>query len=50
MKREIPETYSLVETVRTDFGVMPVPVRKGEGGTSALSRRLADNFYNKFMR
>ena len=50
LRTKIPDTYALVETVRTEYGDMPVHKEKGEGGTSNLEKRLAVNFYNKFMR
>ena len=40
LRIKIPDTYALVETVRTEYGDMPVHKEK----------RLAVNFYNKFMR
>ena len=50
MKREVPDTYAAVEKVETQFGQMPVQRRKGEGGAGSLAKRIADNFYNKYIR
>lgn len=50
IKRAIPETYAVVEKILTEFGEMPTLKRKGEGGSSSLAKRIADNFHNKFLR
>ena len=50
VKREIPDTFGMVEVIETPFGVMPGVRRKGEGGASIFAKRLADNFYNKHLR
>ena len=50
LKREVRETYDVTEKVETQFGLMPSPKRKGEGGASSLVKRIADNFHNRFMR
>jgi hypothetical protein len=50
LKSKVPDTYSVVESVRTEYGDMPVHKEKGEGGTSNLEKRIAVNFYNKFLR
>ena len=50
IKRKIPETFSTVEKVQTDLGEFPVSGKKGEGGANPLFTRIADNFYNRFLR
>jgi hypothetical protein len=50
MKREIPDTYGVCEIVESEFGDMPTLRKKGEGGNSSLAKRIADNFYNKYVR
>ena len=50
IKRELPETFAVVEKVESWIGDMPVQSKKGEGGTTPLWKRIADNFYNKFKR
>ena len=50
MKREIPDTFGMVEVIQTPFGVMAGARRKGEGGASCFAKRLADNFHNKYLR
>ena len=50
MKRELPETFAVVEKVETGLGDLPVAKKRGEGGSTDLVRRLADCFYNKFNR
>lgn len=48
--KNLPATFGVVEKVETQFGEMPKTKLKGEGGSSTLHRRIADNFYNKFSR
>jgi hypothetical protein len=50
LRSKIPDTYGVVESVRSEYGDMPVHKEKGEGGTSNLEKRIAVNFYNKFLR
>ena len=50
MKRELPETFAVVEKVETGLGDLPVAKKRGEGGSTDLVQRLADCFYNKFNR
>jgi hypothetical protein len=46
----MPDTYSVVEAVRTEYGDLPMSKEKGEGGMNKLEKRIAIQFYNKFMR
>ena len=50
MKRDIPDTFAVLETVETGWGSMPVKKKRGEGGSSSLAKRIADCFQNKFLR
>ena len=51
MKKKIPDTFAVLETVRSQqFGDLPVQKRKGEGGAATLEKRISSNFYNKFQR
>ena len=50
LKKKIPDTYDTCTVVRTQFGDMPMEKEKGEGGASSLERRLANQFYNKYIR
>jgi len=50
LRSKIPDTYSVVEAVRTEYGDLPMSKQKGEGGVCKLEKRIAVNFYNKFMR
>ena len=50
MKREIPDTFGVVEIVETSLGYMPEEKRKGEGSNITLAKRLPDKFQNKFVR
>ena len=49
-KRHMPETYAYTDTVITDYGPMPVRRGKGEGGLESLAARIANNFYNRYVR
>ena len=49
-KRHMPETYAYMDTVMTDYGPMPVKRAKGEGGLETLAARIANNFYNRYVR
>ena len=50
VKREIPDTFGMVEVIETPIGVKPGVRKKGEGGASSFVKRLADNFHNKHLR
>ena len=51
LRSKIPDTYAVVESIRTEeYGDLPTHKEKGEGGTSNLEKRIAVNFYNKFLR
>jgi hypothetical protein len=51
IKRCIPDTYAMVETMESDqFGSLPVKKAKGEGGLSDLATRIGNNYYNDYLR
>lgn len=50
LRSKMPDTYSVVEAVRTEYGDLPMSKEKGEGGMNKLEKRIAIQFYNKFMR
>jgi len=51
IKRCIPDTYAVVETMESDeFGSLPVKKAKGEGGQSDLATRIGNNYYNDYLR
>ena len=50
LKKRIPDTFAVTETVKSPFGDLPVTKEKGEGGSAPLEKRIAGNFYNKFIR
>ena len=50
LKLKFTSTFRVKQVVRTEQGTFDVPRGRGEGGTCDLSKRLSDNFYNRFMR
>ena len=50
LKDKFPQTYRVKMTVQTSFGSLEMKKSKGEGGHSDLSKRIGDNFYNKFTK
>ena len=51
VRRYIPDTYACDEVLHSDeYGQLPVPKAKGEGGWSDLATRIGDNFYNQYLR
>ena len=48
LKDKYPQTFRVEKAVKTSFGTLKIKKGKGEGGNSALAKRLGDNFYSKF--
>ena len=50
-KKFLPETFATTDTIMTeDYGPVPVKKFKGEGGLESLGTRIANNFYNRYVR
>ena len=49
-KKFLPETFAFTDSIMTDFGPVPVKKYKGEGGLECLGARIANNFYNRYVR
>ena len=49
-KKFLPETFAFSDSIMTDFGPVPVKKHKGEGGMESLGARIANNFYNRYVR
>ena len=48
LKEKFPQTFRVEQAVKTSLGTLKIKKSKGEGGSSALSKRIGDNFYSKF--
>ena len=50
INQHLPETFAYTEMVMTEFGPVPVKKFKGEGGVEGLASRIANNYYNRYVR
>ena len=48
LKEKFPQTFRVEKAVKTSFGTLKIKKSKGEGGSSALAKRIGDNFYSKY--
>ena len=49
LKDKFPQTFRVEKAVKSSLGTLKIKKSKGEGGSSALSKRIGDNFYSRVV-